>query len=594
MRKLILTLILSLSLVFFSLYQSITAKAATVIFQDDFSTDLNKWEAVRGNISSWTIVNGKAGATVNLVGNTVELVPKDEYWDDGYEHIQIEFDMYPIQGVDKNFTMRYLTPFNFYELHDSLGTVYLERVNPSAFSTFASPLLNGNGPYHFDIRYLVNNIKIYINDVLHADIDDFDNPYNSGKIGMKVGTGSTTAEVYFDNIVVTSIDPSPTPTPFPYYSQRDPQWKDDIYDQANLWAPLAASFERWGCAVTAASMILNYHGITELPTGVSSTPGNLNSWLKTQSDGFLGNGLVNWQAIARATRLAQLTHPLWPALEHTVGSSNMSALETELTSNRPAILKQPGHYIAAYQFNSPTDIDIKDPYDPAKVKLSAFGNTFLSMRTFTPSFTNLGYILFTSETDVHTQLQQKEGNTFQQVANATITDETPLTDDLGEVTPFLPSLRLLEYAKPPEDDYRIRLTKSQPGIEKYTLYTYDKDGNLTQTTESLLLGNSPQYIEINYSVSSSSAVTRRVGYETIRQDILNSRAAGLVRKNYNTNDLLAALSQSEKLYRKNKPLSKKAFEAFEGLLKARSSIFISPDAYDIIRSDTQLTKLQLF
>jgi len=81
-----------------------------------------------------------------------------------------------------------------------------------------------------------------------------------------------------------------------YQSQIDPSWEHFEYDSASTWFASNLSIGKWGCALTSASMVLNYFSH---PTN----PKLLNDWLLSQPDGFIRNGLVNWLAISRYTKL---------------------------------------------------------------------------------------------------------------------------------------------------------------------------------------------------------------------------------------------------------------------------------------------------
>ena len=85
----------------------------------------------------------------------------------------------------------------------------------------------------------------------------------------------------------------------PPLKQISDPWQNQVYDSANLWSPLNPTINRWGCALTSAAMVFQYHGLTKLPDNTTLDPGTVNAWLKTQLDGYVGNGYVNWLALSR-------------------------------------------------------------------------------------------------------------------------------------------------------------------------------------------------------------------------------------------------------------------------------------------------------
>lgn len=586
-----------------------SAKASSIIFQDDFSKDLSKWEKTTPVDSSiWSIDQGMA--KVSSFGQYItQLVPKDEYWDDYVKNIQIDFDLMYTAGIDQNFLMRYKSDPDFYELHFN-GNLTLDRTIPSNTGQIISISPLPNILNHVKIEYLLSRIIVTLNGEKVFDYEDTNNPYVSGKIGLRVAEGN---EVYYDNVIVTSLDPDPSPSPiptpspsptpistpaptpspinFPYYSQRDSRWKNDIYDHAKKWAPRNPTFERWGCGVTAASMILNYHGITKLPNGKLANPGNLNAWLKNQADGFVRGGQVNWSAISRATKLISLTNPFLPKLENTYLGKSLQKLKTELQNNRPVILEEPGHFVAAYQWNSNTNIDIADPFYEQRNKLSSYGNTFVSMRTFKPSFTDLSYILITADSDITITVEKKDGIEYEQVENGVTYVQQPLIDEIsGDPADNEPYV-VYELAKPSHGKYYVNVSKP-PGIGSVEIYLYDQDGKFDIEEFYSLFGNEPRRFELTIREQKHS-IQQIVGYDQLRSAILAARSMGSFKHGYLGVDLLSQLRASELLYPKNKRLSRAAFSLYEDILRKRRGA-IDSHVYSMLLDLSETARSQLF
>lgn len=268
----------------------------------------------------------------------------------------------------------------------------------------------------------------------------------------------------------TTPTASPTPSPYPSLNvldlkQYDYCWKDQIYDSANNWST-SPTIERWGCALTSASMILNYYGHRILPDA-------LNSWLKNQPDGYLSNGLINWLAISRYSKI--FSSRIIPALEYKRLGNDSNLLINELTNARPAILEVPGHFIVA---KSQTDdsFGINDPGYANRPTLLSYSNTFKSMRGFTPSHTDLSYILLTIDPAFSLTVLDAEGNAIE--TNTFIDD--PLIDDLDTSNTSGTPIKVFEMSKPNWGNYTI--TVSGEGNYSLNSYLYDKNGKVVKTS----------------------------------------------------------------------------------------------------------------
>lgn len=126
--KRLITFLLIVSIFFFYSSNSNQIKASTILFSEDFSSDLSKWEGTRGNNHLWKIIDGQAEATVNSGFTITELIPKDEYWNDDWENLKVEFDFTPILGADKNFSFKFTDLNNWYEIHFNNELVELKGV----------------------------------------------------------------------------------------------------------------------------------------------------------------------------------------------------------------------------------------------------------------------------------------------------------------------------------------------------------------------------------------------------------------------------------------------------------------------------------
>lgn len=181
--------------------------SASILFQDDFNSEsTNKW-IINGS-SGWHISNNKYGILLNP--GLSNAIPNDNYWNVNWKNFIYELDIIGIQGVDKNILIRYKDTNNFYEIHHTVGsTIYFDRARPQGNYTLATAYyaLDNNVTYHFKIIVNENHFTVFINNKKIFDVTDNFSPMNDGRIGIRAGTGAVSpTEVYFDNIIVRSLD----------------------------------------------------------------------------------------------------------------------------------------------------------------------------------------------------------------------------------------------------------------------------------------------------------------------------------------------------------------------------------------------------
>ncbi len=202
--------------------------SATILLQDDFES---------GNLDQWTVINGswsiKSVMGSNRYGTKIEpkfTIAETQSGDFSWTDYQFEVEMTSISGEDKNLFFRSIESRSIYDdggghiynwpqgygLHMSYEVIRLYKFLPGGFSSLASKNLPfPPGTTHlFKIILMGNNIKVYANENLLINYTDIENPVLQGRIALAASTGaSAPTEVYYDNVLVTSIEPSPTPTP---------------------------------------------------------------------------------------------------------------------------------------------------------------------------------------------------------------------------------------------------------------------------------------------------------------------------------------------------------------------------------------------
>lgn len=214
MKRLIKVIFLTIFLIFISNKEVY----ANVYFYDYFDqADFPKWE-ISGN-SGWSISNGKFGIELNQ--GVSNAIPKDQYWNSLWTNYIYKVDLQGVIGTDKNIIINYIDNNNFYEIHAHEGHIHFDKyVNGVPYfltSAYSYSLINDE-IYHFKFIKENNNIKIFLDNIQIFNIND-SAPFLDGKVGLRVGTGGfPSSEVWFDNVMVCSLDDacepsSLTPTP---------------------------------------------------------------------------------------------------------------------------------------------------------------------------------------------------------------------------------------------------------------------------------------------------------------------------------------------------------------------------------------------
>ena len=303
------------------------------------------------------------------------------------------------------------------------------------------------------------------NDLIIKYLDE-DNPIVNGAIGLEVWPGGYSLSgtnlrttTHYDNILVTT--PPPIFLGVPDIKQYDPLWKDKEYDRASEWAPNMDTIEQWGCGLTSATMVLQYHGFP-------INPDELNDWLNDEPDGYIRNGLLNWLAVSRYTY--QNTTKDSPTLEFRRYSANSVTLEEELNAERPPILGLSNHFVVA-KGKQDADFLINDPDSTgfllSQVKI-ARGAEFLDIYSYLPSNTDLSYIMLVIDSDITLEVYNSDN---QSVGN--LYPNEFLEDNFGNNESEHLNIFLLP--TPDNGVYRVEATGSA-GSYQLDSYLYNKQG----------------------------------------------------------------------------------------------------------------------
>lgn len=365
------------------------------------------------------------------------------------------------------------------EISDGTIGAWTESVNSLPVTNFAGSLTSLENDL-----YLVGGVSNgnYSNEVLHTKV----NISSPSPTSTPTPTATVTATATSTPTVTQTITPTatatitPTAHPFlnvPSLKQYSEPWKNKIYGFTDK------TINDFGCALTSAVMVLRYHGHNVMPD-------TLNTWLKNQKDGYIRNGLINWLAVSRYTK--QHDTLLTPTLEYKRLDAATSNLDNELNNNRPAVLKEPGHFIVATgKFGS--TYTINDPGYANRNDLTPYVNSFLAINSFTPTHSNLSYMMFVIEPQFNLELQTSNGS----LAPTEFFVEEPI-DSL--TNPSIKSgnpVKILLFEKPANGKYKLKITGPKG---KYNLdsFIYDLNGKVeTEKYSGKLSGRDTDSYKIN-------------------------------------------------------------------------------------------------
>ena len=513
--------------------------AQNILFQDSFED---------GNADGWTEYSPQGkwyfedGEYVGTVVNNHPLqqsysIAGDQTWTNYSFSVTVK----GTEGVDKVILFRINEERNAYKLN--LRSGFLASEGNDLKLAKRLPIGTGNHkllksvsyenhphiPYELrvDLKNEANgvSIKVFINNSLILEYLDQDDPIQNGAIGLEVWPGiyssgeNLRTTTHYDDVLVTTLpgsSPTPSPSPIldvPDIKQYDPLWKDKEYDRASEWAPGMDTIERWGCGLTSATMVLQYHGFPV-------NPDELNDWLNGESDGYIRNGLLNWLAVSRYT-YQNIIEDSPPTLEFRRYDASPIALEKELNAKRPPILGLSGHFVVA-KGKQDLDFLINDP-DSTNTLLSFVEANreadFSAIYSYLPSSTNLSYIMLVVDSDITLEVYNSDD---QSVGNF-YPDEF-LEDDFGNNESEHLNIFLLP--EPKDDIYRIEATGTS-GAYQLVSYLYNEEGEVKINSFGGLIDEG-QTDEFLITINDTSEMEPHISIDAIIEDLENANSQGLI------------------------------------------------------------------
>lgn len=612
-----------------------TVLGLPILLSDDFN-DGNQldgnpayWEEIFSN-NNWFIENGKyIGTTaVPSTASNSRTLAGDLSW----SNYAVEATLKSISGVDRHllfrfdqnrpiprgYAIKYRDAEYGFSGHIELQKAGLEVV--SSNGTFKSKL---GDTHRLRVEGIDNHIKVFVDGQKYIDYVDNNSPILSGKIGLLIensGSGLTNITEYDDVFVeqissfsdevptltstpTPTIAPTPTPTasptiaptptveptiaptPSPTLSptptpvshilsvsdikQYSSPWGDQIYDSATNWTS-NPTIDRWGCALTSASMVLKYWGH-------NINPDELNTWLKNQADGYVGNGLLNWLAVTRYTK--QHDSQTTPTLEYRRLPGTLENISTEVDNGRPSILKLPGHFVVGKGYADGGNYYINDPAT-TQPTLSYYGNSYLALNQFKPSHTDLSYILLTINPGYTISVFNSSGNP---VGESYL--EEPLLDQVDGVSTSGDSLGVYMLPIPDDGIYRVEVT-GPAGEYVLNSYVYNTAGDVDIQTFNGIAGTDQKDLVQVDVTGDTSTTTRKVTIVDILNDWNNAYSQGFIKNRTFYRSVKSLLLTAKKYINKKKyTQAKSVLVLARGEIVRQTPAFIDTQTSGIIVSE---------
>lgn len=276
----------------------------------------------------------------------------------------------------------------------------------------------------------------------------------------------------------------------PHIRQDDDRWGHEHYDAAEKWSGSAPpTLARWGCALTSAVMVLQFHGFSELASGEPLTPSSLNSWLRSQVDGYVLDGLVNWRALTRLTyELAQGTRPSLRFSFLPGDASSPARARQEIMLGHPVILDMGTHFTTAYGYDqNPNELFLHDPLF-THTRLSDYPAGYESGRLLVPTSTDLRSLVIVSVPEVVIEvLPDHAADTVQAWA------------ELLQPAPAGQRAWWQEVSQPLSTAITVRVHTNQAGWYPLSIFTYNRTGQVTHNVGYRWVTPAPQTFTITWT-----------------------------------------------------------------------------------------------
>lgn len=326
----------------------------------------------------------------------------------------------------------------------------------------------------------------------------------------------------------------------PDIKQYNNSWASNIYDNAINWSSIP-TIERWGCALTSATMTLQYYNY-------EINPFELNNWL-INNHGYTRNGNLRWPALSTFT--SQFNNEIRPLLEYSNLPYNSDYLRSELESERPVIVRLPDplHFVVSKGINN-QDFFINDPGQENYSLLSQSVQTHSQpdgLRVFVPTHTNLSYLNIYVDNNIDVILYDSENNIVSGLEYLNL----PPYDNITREISNNPILNAYDYSKLNSGKYKVHLR----GDGEYTLdfYIQDINGSVMHHQATNNLNNNKAMYLLNFDnedINNFNIV--EVDYDSIISYLMDGYKNEFIKYRVLYNYFYRMLKYSKKLYSHNR------------------------------------------
>lgn len=345
----------------------------------------------------------------------------------------------------------------------------------------------------------------------------------------------------------------------PYFSQNASPWGQTEYDNAKQLGFADPTMDRWGCAVTSAAMVLNFHGITKLANGDALNPGSLNTWLKNNHGYLEGTGSGGTYSYLLWPRVASLTKQIFNAGKSDTelmyqrlypGNNTTKTVDNDVTTDTPDILsvanaKTSMHFVVAKGKKSNTYL-INDP-EWNYPDLMSFSNTYTQVDRFMPSHTDLSYLVAVVNPDISISIASPSGEkigtdtmdggnlaSFSGILNATYGFEAPISNPDSNDSPerLGTGVNVIYIPLPTNGIYTINLSGTKNKFYTLNLASFQMDGTETVSTiQGTVDSKNPDTFTAYYTDTGEPKVAQEVTFDSLLADITQLKSLGFLNKN---------------------------------------------------------------
>jgi hypothetical protein len=276
----------------------------------------------------------------------------------------------------------------------------------------------------------------------------------------------------------------------PALKQYSTPWGPNTYDNAPSWASTGqkTTIARWGCALTSAVMLINYHA-GQQGNSFRTDPQALNDWLEAHSTTYMTSGAVWGGDVAN---YAKKQGGVSLSYDGSVGKDDF-VLDNYLCTNNPVILQVPitkgTHFVLATGqtvAGGTSTFAINDPgFNNSTLQGYAFN--YLGVRKYSTSLTPPNALVITGHSPIEliatdpsgnrTGLDPVTGQRLNQIPSSNYSTES-IQDDIDVSSgASSPPLKLLEILTPSSGSYRVQVIGTGVGPYSLDFQFYDINGN---------------------------------------------------------------------------------------------------------------------